>query len=203
MSTVYVPKIDRNALRDAILEEYEALACTPDQGFHFNTGRPHALRLGYKEEWLDGVPEGSVASFAGMGNPFELGVLPTGAKVVDVGSGAGIDSLIAAAMVGPEGRVVGIDMTPSMVRKAQESADEAGLTNVEFRVGYGEELPVEDGWADVVISNGVMNLMPDKDAAYGELARVVRPGGGLQVADIILQKAVPENAKDRIELWSG
>jgi len=203
MSTVYVPNLDRDALRDAILEEYEALACTPDQGFHFNTGRPHALRLGYREEWLAGVPEGSVASFAGMGNPFEPGILPKGANVVDVGSGAGIDSLIAADMVGPEGRVVGIDMTPSMVRKAQESADEVGLTNVEFRVGYGEELPVEDGWADVVISNGVMNLMPDKDAAYGELARVVKPGGGLQVADIILQKAVPENAKDRIELWSG
>ena len=203
MSTVYVPKIDREALREAIREEYDAVACTPERGFHFNTGRSHALKLGYHATWLDGVPSGSVASFAGTGNPFELGVLKPGMRVVDVGCGAGIDSLIAATMVGPEGSVVGVDMTTAMVEKARAAADEAGLANVEFRQGYGEDLPVEDGWADVVISNGVMNLMPDKDAAYGEAARVIRQGGGLQVADIILQQAVPENAKDRIELWSG
>ena len=114
-----------------------------------------------------------------------------------------MDSLIAATLVGPEGAVIGVDMTPSMVRKATEAAEAAGLGNVEFRQGYGEALPVDDGWADLVISNGVMNLMPDKDQAYGELARVLRPGGGLQIADLVLQKAVPENAKDRIELWSG
>jgi SAM-dependent methyltransferase len=203
MSTVYVPKLDREVLREAIVEEYEAVACTPEQGFHFNTGRPHALKLGYRDEWLEGVPASSISSFAGTGNPFEMAELKPGSTVVDVGSGAGIDSLIAARMVGPEGRVIGVDMTPSMVRVAREAAEAAGLGNVEFRQGYGEELPVEDGWADVVISNGVMNLMPDKDAAYGEVSRVLRSGGGLQIADIILQKAVPENAKDRIELWSG
>jgi arsenite methyltransferase len=203
MGNVGVANIDLEVLRAALREEYEAVACAPEQGFHFHTGRPHALRMGYLEEWLDGVPGGSVTSFAGTGNPFSLGRLTEGERVVDVGCGAGIDSLIAATMVGPGGAVVGIDMTPSMLEKAREGAREMGLEHVEFRQGFGEELPVPDGWADVVISNGVMNLMPDKNLAFRELARVLKPDGRLQIADILVQRAVPENAKERIELWTG
>ncbi len=132
-----------------------------------------------------------------------MGALEPGAYVVDVGSGAGIDSLIAAKMVGPEGRVIGVDMTPLMLEKAREAASEAGLTNVEFREGYAEALPVESGWADVVISNGVLDLMPDKPAALEEMSRVLKPGGRLQIGDILVQKPVPESAKRKIDLWTG
>ena len=203
MSTTGGIRLDLDTLREAIQEEYEVVACEPDKGFHFHTGRPHALRMGYREAWLDGVPEGSVASFAGTGNPFAMGVLASGEKVVDVACGAGIDSLIAASMVGDEGRVVGIDMTRSMLAKAKDGAASAGLENVEFHHGYGEDLPVDDGWADVVISNGSVNLMPDKAGAFGEMHRVLKPEGRLQIADILVQRAVPENAKERIELWTG
>jgi ubiquinone/menaquinone biosynthesis C-methylase UbiE len=159
--------------------------------------------LEYADEWLEGLPESSIESFAGTGNPFSLGELRPGERVVDVGCGAGIDSLIAAKKVGPEGRVIGVDMTPSMLEKARHAAEEAELTNVEFREGYAEALPVEDGWADVVISNGVLNLMPDKAAALEDMARALRPGGRLQIGDILVQKAVPESAKRNIELWTG
>jgi SAM-dependent methyltransferase len=195
--------IDLGELRAAVREEYEAVASDPGRGYHFHTGRPLAAILGYEEEWLDGVPEGSIESFAGTGNPFRLGALAPGERVVDIGSGAGIDSLIAARMTGPDGRVVGIDMTDAMLEKSAAAAREAGLDNVEFRKGYGEALPVEDGWADVVISNGMVNLMPDKLRAFREMARVLKPGGRLQIGDIIVQKPVSEGAKERIDLWTG
>jgi ubiquinone/menaquinone biosynthesis C-methylase UbiE len=159
--------------------------------------------LGYPDEWLNPIPEGSIESFAGTGNPFSLGALHPGEKVLDVGSGAGIDSLIAAGMVAPDGRVVGIDMTPAMLEKARLAAHESGIGNVEFRLGYAEAIPVEDGWADVVISNGVLNLVPDKSAALGEMARVLKPGGRLQIGDILVQSAVSESAKQKIDLWTG
>jgi SAM-dependent methyltransferase len=198
-------------LRAAVRQEYTAVASNPDQGFHFHTGRPLARLLGYPEAWLEGVPEGAIESFAGTGNPFSLGALRPGERVVDVGSGAGFDSLIAARMVGPTGRVVGVDMTPAMLDKARRAAVQAGLTNVEFRAGYAEALPVPDGWADVIISNGVLNLMPDKSVALVEMARVLhspglaseRPASRLQIADILVQKAVPESAKRKIDLWTG
>lgn len=195
--------VDVEVLREAIKEEYAEVAAHPDKGFHFHTGRPLARILEYEDGWLAGIPESSIESFAGTGNPFSLGELRPGEKVVDVGCGAGIDSLIAAGMVGPEGRVVGVDMSPDMLGKARRAADEAGRENVEFRPGYGEELPVEDGWADVVISNGVLNLMPDKSAALAEMHRALTPGGRLQVGDILVQKAVPEGAKQDIDLWTG
>lgn len=198
-----VPDIDLESLRCAIQEEYEAVASSPTQGFHFHTGRPLARILEYEESWLEGLPESAVESFAGTGNPFSLQPLQPGERVVDVGCGAGIDSLIAARMVGPSGRTVGVDMTPAMLDKARGSAERMGLENVEFREGYGEELPVEDGWADVVISNGVLNLMPDKNAALGEMARVLRPGGRLQIADIMVSTPVSDGAKRKIELWTG
>jgi SAM-dependent methyltransferase len=195
--------VDLDGLRQAIQDEYALVAQEPEHGFHFLVGRPLTAVLGYKEDWLEGIPEPTVASFAGTGNPFSVGGLQPDERVVDVGCGGGIDSLIAAQMVGASGRVIGIDMTPAMVLKARTSATAAGMTNVEFREGYGEALPVEDAWADVVISNGVLNLMPDKDAALREMARVLKPGGRVQIGDILVQKPVPEDAKENISLWTG
>jgi arsenite methyltransferase len=197
------PAFDVDVLRDAIQEEYAEVATDPEKGFHFHTGRPLARLLEYADEWLIGIPESSIQSFAGTGNPFNLGELITGERVVDVGCGAGIDSLIAAKKVGPEGRVIGVDMTPAMLEKARQAANETGLANVEFREGYAEALPVEEGWADVVISNGVLNLMPEKAAVLEEVSRVLKPGGRLQIGDILVQKAVPESAKRKIDLWTG
>jgi arsenite methyltransferase len=195
--------LDITRLREAIREEYDVVAREPERGFHFHTGRPLARLLQYEAAWLDGIPEPSIASFAGTGNPFRLGALSPGEHVVDVGSGAGLDSLIAARMVGPTGFVVGVDMTPTMLDRARQSAEACGLRNVEFREGYAEALPVPDGWADVVISNGVLNLMPEKAAALGEMRRALKPGGRLQIGDILVQKAVPESAKRTIDLWTG
>ncbi len=203
IATSYPQTLDLESLRAAIQGEYEQVALEPERGFHFHTGRPLARLLGYPEEWLAGLPETSIESFAGTGNPFSLGELKPGERVVDMGSGAGIDSLIAAKMVGPIGQVIGVDMTPAMLNKARRAAAEAGLTNVEFRDGYAEALPVPDGWADVVISNGVLNLMPDKAAALQEMTRVLKPTGRIQIGDILVQKAVPESAKRKINLWTG
>ena len=190
-------------LRAAIRQEYQAVALDPQHGFHFHTGRPLAKMLGYEDTWLEGIPEGSIESFAGTGNPFSLGKLNPGENVVDVGSGAGIDSLIAARMVGTDGKVVGVDMTPAMLQKSRHSAAECGLNNVEFREGYAETLPVPTGWADVVISNGVLNLMPDKSAGLKEMLRLLKPGGRLQIGDILVEKPVPTSAKLKIDLWTG
>ena len=195
--------LDLEELRHVIQQEYEEVARDPGRGFHFHTGRPLARLLGYRDEWLVGVPESSIESFAGTGNPFSLGELAPGERVVDVGSGAGIDSLIAARMVTPGGGVIGVDMTPAMLEKSRRAAVLAAVSEVEFRHGFGEALPVESEWADVVISNGVLNLMPDKAAALGEMARVLRPGGRLQIGDILVQKAVSEASKRKIDLWTG
>ncbi len=195
--------VDSQTLRDAIKGEYKEVAEHPGKGFHFHTGRRLTKIVGYQDEWFKGVSELAVESFAGTGNPFAMGALAAGERVVDVGSGGGIDSLIAARMVGPAGQVVGVDMTPAMLDRARAAAAGSGISNVEFREGYMEELPVPDGWADVVISNGVLNLTPDKQKAVGEMFRVLRPGGRLQVADILVDREVPEGAKKRIELWTG
>jgi SAM-dependent methyltransferase len=198
-----VPGLDVAQLRDAIQEEYTAVATNPEQGFHFHTGRPLARLLGYADDWLDGIPERCIASLAGTGNPFSVAALAAGERVVDVGCGGGIDSLIASRMVGPTGRVVGVDMTPAMLERARASAQEFGAQNVDFRAGYAEALPVEDAWADVVISNGVLNLFPDKLAGLQEMARVLAPSGRLQIGDILVQKPVGEGAKRNIDLWKG
>jgi arsenite methyltransferase len=195
--------VDTKSLRKAIQDEYKQVAEHPDKGFHFHTGRPLTKIVGYKEEWLTGVSELSIESFAGTGNPFAMGDMAAGEKVVDVGSGGGIDSLIAARMVGASGKVVGIDMTPAMLEKARAAAAESGIDNVEFREAYMEELPVPDGWADVVISNGVLNLTPDKQKVLSEMFRVLRPGGRLQIGDILVSREVPEAAKKKIDLWTG
>jgi arsenite methyltransferase len=195
--------VDTETLRDAIKGEYKEVAEHPGKGFHFHTGRRLTKIVGYQDEWFEGVSELAIESFAGTGNPFAVGALAAGERVVDVGSGGGIDSLVAARMVGPTGQVVGVDMTPAMLAKARAAAAESGIGNVEFRDGYMEELPVPDGWADVVISNGVLNLTPDKQKAIGEMFRVLRSGGRLQIGDILVDREVPASAKKRIDLWTG
>ena len=195
--------VNTDTLRKAIQDEYAVVAENPGKGFHFHTGRPLTKIVGYKDEWLEGVSESAIESFAGTGNPFAMGELASGERVVDIGSGAGIDSLVAARMVGPDGEVVGIEMTPAMLDRARAAAVESGIDNVEFREAYMEEIPVPDGWADVVISNGVLNLTPNKQQTLGEMFRVLRPGGRLQIGDILVSREVPEAAKQKINLWTG
>jgi len=198
-----IPDVDVQELRGEIQKEYAGVAENPHKGFHFHTGRKLAGILGYEKSLLNGIPEVAIESFAGTGNPFSLGELAAGEKVVDLGSGAGIDSLIAGKLVGPSGQVIGIDMTPEMLAKAKKAAAEAGMSHVDFRLGLVESLPVEDGWADVIISNGVVNLCPDKVGLFREMSRALKPGGRLQIGDIMVQKAVPEGAKQNIDLWKG
>lgn len=195
--------IDINELRAAIRSEYAAVASEPERGFHFHTGYRLAAILGYPQAWVDALPPGAVHSMAGTGNPLALGELRAGEHVLDCGSGAGADALIAGRLVGPRGRVIGVDMTPEMLERARANAAEAGLTNVEFREGVLEALPIDDGWADVAISNGVLNLVPDKAAALREIHRVLRPGGRLQVADIVLSRRVSDTSKQDVSLWTG
>jgi arsenite methyltransferase len=197
------PAVDLEALRASIRAEYAAVAAEPDRGFHFHTGYRLAAILGYPEEWIEHLPRGAVVSMAGTGNPFALGPIDAGEHVVDCGSGAGADALIAARLVGPKGHVIGVDMTAEMLRAARANAAEAQLSNVEFREGLLEALPIETGWADVVISNGVLNLVPDKAAAIAEIYRVLRPGGRLQAADIVLERSVSASSKQDVSLWTG
>ncbi|MFQ5944194.1 MAG: methyltransferase domain-containing protein [Anaerolineales bacterium] len=198
-----IPDLPLKELREEIRKEYADVAHDPDKGYHFHTGREAATRLGYDETLYSHVPEGNIESFAGMGNPFILGPINRGETVVDVGSGSGFDSMIASAMVGAEGRVVGIDMTEEMLAKARDGAARIEATNVEFREGFAEDLPLPDDFADVVISNGVLNLTLDKTETLREWARVLRPGGRLQVGDILIAREVPESALNDISLWTG
>jgi arsenite methyltransferase len=195
--------VDPEALRAEVREKYRAVAIDPGHSYHFHTGRPLAARLGYDPALTDAWPDEAVESFAGVANPFALRRLTAGERVVDVGSGAGFDSFVAAAQVGEGGRVVGVDMTPEMLAKSRASAARLGFRQVEFRDGLAERLPVEDGWADVVISNGVINLCADKWAVFGEIRRVLRPGGILQFADIANGRPVPPEALRDIDLWTG
>jgi arsenite methyltransferase len=195
--------LDVDVLRTAIQEEYAEVAACPMKGFHFHTGRFLADRLGYPADRVDALPDPVVESFAGVGNPFSSGALQPGETIVDLGCGAGFDTILAAQMVGREGRVIGVDMTPAMLNKARHNAELLGLGNVNLREGYLEELPVADRTADVVISNGVINLCPDKATVLAEAFRVLKPGGRLQIADIIVAKSVPDGAKQDIALWTG
>jgi SAM-dependent methyltransferase len=195
--------IDREQLRAQVREKYTDVALEPEKGFHFHTGWPLAKMLGYDDADVAWLPEFIVESFAGTGNPFSLGRLPAGAVVLDVGCGAGFDALLAARQVGPDGRVIGVDMTDAMLTKARAGAEALGLTNIEFRHGFAEDLPVADETVDIVISNGVINLCPDKLAVMREIFRVLKPGGRFQIGDILVHKEVPQDAKDDIDLWSG
>ena len=195
--------VDAVALREEVKDKYRAVAIKPNDTYHFHTGRPLAKRLGYDDTIVDPLPDAAVESFAGVGNPFALRALAAGEKIVDIGSGAGFDCFIAASQVGREGRVVGIDMTQEMLDKSRGTATAMALDNVEFREGLVEDMPVEDGWADVVISNGVINLCADKEQAFAEIWRVLRPGGHLQFADIANGAPVPEAAIRDIDLWTA
>jgi len=200
---VSIPDVDVEQLREAVRDEYREVARNPGKGFHFHTGRALAEICEYRAEWLDGIPETVIERFAGTGNPFSISTLAPGERVVDLGCGAGIDSFIAARQVGETGSVVGVDMTAAMLAEANRARDEMNLRQLRFRQGYLEEIPVDDGWADVVISNGATNLAPDKLRVYGEIHRVLRPGGRAQIADIAVAKAVSEEAKRKIDLWTG
>lgn len=190
-------------LRDEIRTKYAAVVLTPTATFHFHTGRGLAAKLGYDTEPIERLPDIAVESFAGVANPFEQREIQPGEHVVDLGSGAGLDSFLSAMAAGPDGQVIGVDMTSDMLEKASAAADHIGVDNVEFREGYLEALPVDDEWADVVIANGVINLCPDKEQAFAEAFRVLRPGGVLQFADIANTNPVPEEAKREIDLWTG
>jgi arsenite methyltransferase len=195
-------ELDVALLKSEIKKKYASVSSEPEQHFVFPTGGSWAQDLGYPEE-LANVPESAVESFAGVANPFSLGRLKRGARVLDLGSGAGTDSLVSAQMVGPGGRVTGIDMTPEMLAKARAAAAEMGATNVEFLEAEAEQLPFADASYDVVISNGVIDLVPDKDAVFSELFRVLAPGGRIQIADVTIQKPVSEEGKRNIDLWTG
>lgn len=195
--------VDPEALRADVREKYREVALHPDGDFHFHTGRPLAALLGYDPEIVADLPDRAVESFAGVGNPHTLRPLVAGERVVDFGSGGGFDCFVAAQAVGSSGHVVGVDMTPEMLAKARATAAEMELSHVEFREGLLEAVPVEDGWADVVISNGVINLCADKAAVFAEAYRVLRPGGAIQFADIANGKPLPEAAVCEIDLWTG
>jgi len=195
--------VDVDLLRSEIEKTYTEVSTDPAKDFIFPTGRAWAEDLGYPPPELSRVPEATARSFAGVANPFVHGRIEEGADVLDLGCGAGTDLLIAAQMVGPGGTVTGVDMTPSMLARARASAEEMGLANVEFHQSLIEAVPLPDESIDVVISNGVIDLVPDKDSVFAEIDRVLRPGGRLQIADVVIHTEVSEDARDRIDLWTG
>lgn len=196
--------LDTARLRDEIRSIYSRVAAAPDGEFHFHRGAAYAETfLGYDPQALARLPAAAVESFAGVGNPLRIAAVPAGATVVDVGCGAGTDLLLAAQAAGPRGRAVGIDMTEEMLAKARAAAAAAGLSNVEVRRGEVLELPLESAFADVVISNGVLNLATDKRRAFSEVLRVLRPGGRFLYADIVVAAELPEAIRGDVDLWSG
>lgn len=203
VNQVVAANVDRDRLRRGISDKYTEVAQEPEKGFHFHTGRPLAKMLGYADADVDRLPTAIVDSFAGTGNPFSMGDIREGETVLDLGSGSGFDLLQAALRVATSGRAIGVDMTQAMREKAQAGAKALGLTNVDVRDGFLEELPVADSSVDVVISNGVLNLTPDKEAVIREVYRVLKPGGRFQVGDIVVHIDVPQEAKDDVELWSN
>jgi SAM-dependent methyltransferase len=194
--------VDASALREEVKAKYREVAVNPHGGFHFHTGRPLARRLGYDDAIVGELADNAVEAFAGVGNPFSLGALNPGEHVVDLGSGGGFDCFVAAGQVGSGGAVIGVDMTDEMLARSRTAAAAMGLQQVEFRKGILEELPVDDGWADVVISNGVINLCADERRIFAEVMRALKPGGRLQFADIANSKPVPEAAIRNIDLWT-
>jgi arsenite methyltransferase len=194
--------IDVDLLKSEIKKTYASVSDEPEREFIFPTGRAWADDLGYPPE-LANVPDSAVESFAGVANPWTMGRLSPGERVLDLGSGAGTDSLVAAQMVGPAGSVTGIDMTPEMLAKARGAAAEMGAGNVEFVESEAERLPFADASFDAVISNGVIDLIPDKGAVFSELYRVLAPGGRMQLADVTIQNPVSEEGRRKIDLWTG
>jgi arsenite methyltransferase len=202
MSKLDIP-VDIDVLREEIQKTYTDVATDAAQEFIFPTGRSWAQELGYPEPELSRVPDATAESFAGVANHWTLGHIEPGSVVLDLGCGAGTDLLIAAQMTGPSGRAIGIDMTPSMLERARASAREMGIDQLELHESLIEALPVEDASVDVVISNGVIDLIPDKNAVFDEIDRILRPGGRLQLADVVIHHEVSEDARARIDLWTG
>jgi arsenite methyltransferase len=202
MSAAEAP-VDVDVLREEIRKTYTDVSTAPEQEFIFPTGRAWARELGYPEPELARVPEATVESFAGVANHWTLGHIEPGSVVLDLGCGAGTDLLIAAQMTGAAGRVIGVDMTATMLERARQSATEMGLTNVELHESLIEALPLDDASVDVAISNGVIDLVPDKGAVFDEIDRVLRPGGRLQLADVVIHHEVSDDARSRIDLWTG
>lgn len=196
--------IDTTELRRAIQRVYTDVVNDPKKGYHFHTGPDYAVeRLGYVPEELADLPDTVTAPFAGVGNPLSLGRPRPGETVVDIGAGSGMDTFLAAKAVGPRGKVIAVDMTPAMLARGGENVALTGLTQIEYREGLAERLPVEDASADVVMSNGVINLSPDKDGVLREAFRVLRPGGRLQIADIVVHKDIPPAGREDIAIWTA
>jgi SAM-dependent methyltransferase len=201
MATQIEPKVE--ILRREIQEKYTEVADSPELTFHFHHGLPLAKILEYPEGLLTGLPPEAVESFAGVGNPFSVGEIAPGETVLDIGSGCGFDCMMAGGLVGPTGKVISVDMTEAMLERSRKTAESLGLTQVEFQQGFAEELPVPDASVDVVISNGVINLTPDKYAVFQEVFRVLKPGGRLYLADILVYKQVPDAAKEDVDLCTA
>jgi SAM-dependent methyltransferase len=196
--------VDTSELRRAIARVYTEVVNDPKKGYHFHTGLEYAVeRLGYTREELADLPDGVTAPFAGVGNPLSLGRPQPGQTVVDIGAGSGMDTFLAAKAVGAHGKVIAIDMTDAMLERGRENVALTGLVQIEYREGLAESLPVEDVSVDVVISNGVINLAPDKDAVFREAFRVLRPGGRLQIADIVVHKDIPPAGREDIAIWTA
>lgn len=198
----YVPRFTKDRLRGAVRAAYREVACSPKKTFHFIAGRPLANQLSYDEGLLAGIPEGAIASFAGVGNPFEVGPVVYGETILDIGCGSGMDALIAARLTGNEGTVIGVDMTNEMIANARRHALEIGAWNTRFTLGFAEKLPIGDESVDLIISNGVINLSPDKQTVFNEMHRVMAPGGRFQIADVLVEEPVPNHARDLIHLWT-
>lgn len=199
---VAILSFQREAILEAVQAMYTEVADHPEKGFHFPTGRSACLFVGYPAELLDPLPDAAVESFAGVGFPFAAGAIRQGDVVLDVGSGSGTDTLIARSLVGPTGRVIGLDMTTPMLRKLERNAAAAAASRVEGVEGNAEEIPLPDHSVDVVTSNGVLNLVPDKARAIREIFRVLRPGGSVQIADIVLRNPASDACRSHPELWA-
>ena len=196
--------VDRTGLRDAIKQVYTDVVNDPKKGYHFHTGPDYAVeRLGYAREMLADLPDSVTAPFAGVGNPLSLGRPDRGATVVDIGAGSGMDTFLAAKAVGPEGKVIAVDMTDAMLQRGRENVALTGLRQIEYRAGFAESLPIDDASVDLVISNGVVNLAPDKALVFREAFRVLRPGGRLQIADIVVHKDIPPAGREDIAIWTA
>lgn len=199
---VAITDTKKESIFRAVSGMYTDVASCPTRMFHFPTGRPACVFVGYPVAQLDAIPATAVESFAGVGYPFAVGAIHEGDRVLDIGSGSGTDVLIASLLVGPRGRVFGLDMTPAMLNKARSNAAKMGVQHVEFLEGNAERIPLPDGSIDVVTSNGVLNLVPDKPTAFAEIFRVLRPGGRIQIADIVLGKPIKETSRENPQLWA-
>jgi ubiquinone/menaquinone biosynthesis C-methylase UbiE len=199
---VAIAGFNKDQVLIAVQQMYTEVANLPTKQFHFPTGHSACLFVGYPKEWLDKLPPTAVESFAGVGFPFRAEVIEIGDRVLDIGAGAGTDTLTAARLVGPQGQVFALDMTPAMLAKLRKNVALADASNVEVIEGNAESIPLPDASVDVVTSNGVLNLVPDKPKAFAEIFRVLRPGGNVQIADIVVGRPVGENARRDPKLWA-